>query len=82
MKHDTLEILLRIRSDVNLHEEWYSDAVDMFLNEYPDGTVRKRKRYLQGHKYPLRRVSKKTHHDVASVLLSISSDEEEEQLTS
>ena len=82
MKHDTLEILLCIRSDVNLHEEWYSDAADMFLNEYPDGTVRKRKRHLQGHKYPLCQVSKKTHHDVASVLLSILSDEEEEQLTS
>ena len=52
MKHETLEILLRIRSDVDLREEQYSDAVDMFLSEYPDGTVRKRKRHLQGHKYP------------------------------
>ena len=35
---------------------------------------------MQGHKYPSRRVSKtKTHHDVASVLLSIFSDEEEEE---
>ena len=30
VKHDTLEILLRIQSDINLHEEWYSDAVDVF----------------------------------------------------
>ena len=79
MKHDTLEILLHIRSDVVLREERYSDAVDMFLNEYPDSTVRKRKLHLQGHKYPSHWASKKTHHDVASVLLSILSDEEEEQ---
>ena len=79
MKHDTLEILLRTRSDVDLREERYRDAVNMFLNKYPDGTVRKKKRHLQGHKYPSRRVSKKIHHDAASFLLSISSDEEEEQ---
>ena len=59
MKHDTLEILLRISSDVDLHEERYRDADDMFLNYYPDGTVRKRKCHLKGHKYPSRRVSKK-----------------------
>ena len=52
MKHGTLEILLLIRSDVDLHEERYRDATDMFSNENPDGTVRKRKRHLQGHKYP------------------------------
>ena len=79
MKHDTLEILLRTRSDVDLREERYRDAVNMFLNKYPDGTVRKKKRHLQGHKYPSHRVSKKIHHDAASFLLSISSDEEEEQ---
>ena len=51
-----------------------------FSNGNLDGTVRKRKCHLQGYKYPSRRVSKKkTHHDVASVLLSILSDEEEEQ---
>ena len=32
--------LLHIRSDIKLHEERYRDAADMFLNEYPDGTVR------------------------------------------
>ena len=43
-------------------------------------TVRKRKHHLQGHKYPLHQVSKrKPHHDAASVLLSILSDEKEEQ---
>ena len=80
MKHDTLEILLRIRSDDDQRKGRYEDAVQMFLNEYPDGTVRKRKRHLQGHDYPSRRVStqKKSHRDAASVLLSIPSDEEEE----
>ena len=50
-----------------------------FLNEYLDSTVRKRKCHLQGNKYLSHRVSKKTHHNVASVLLSILSDEEEGQ---
>ena len=62
MKHDTLEILLSIRSDVDLREERYRDAVDMFLNKYPDGAVRKKQRHLQGHKYPSRRVSTMQHH--------------------
>ena len=30
MKHDTLEILLHIQSDIDLHEERYRDATDMF----------------------------------------------------
>ena len=34
MKHCTLEILLRIRSDVNLCEERYKDAVDMTMNTW------------------------------------------------
>ena len=80
MRHDTLEILLHIWSDVDLSEERYRDAIDMFLNEYLDGTVRKRKLHLQGHQYPSCRLSKKNpHHDAASVLLSILSHEEEEQ---
>ena len=53
MKHNTLGILLHILSDVDLHEERYRDAVDMFLNKYPDSIVRNRKHHLQGHKYPL-----------------------------
>ena len=54
-------------------------GIEMFLNKCPDGTIRKRKCHLQVHKYPSGRVSKKPHHNAASVLLSISSDEEEEQ---
>lgn len=50
----------------------------MFSNEYPEGTVRKRKRHLHGHEYPSHLASnKKSHHNAASVLLSISSDKEE-----
>ena len=59
INHDTLEILLHIWSDVDLHEERYGDAIDMLSNENPDGAVRERKCHLQGHKCPLRRVSKK-----------------------
>ena len=54
MKHDTLEILLHIQSDIDMHEGRYGDATDMFLNEYKDSTVRKRKWHLQSHKYPSR----------------------------
>lgn len=80
LKNDTLELLLHIRSDDDQSKERYKDAVDMFLNEYPDGTIRKKKRHLQGHVYPSNRTSQKKHrHDAASVLLDISSDEEEEE---
>ena len=30
MKHNTLKILLHIRSDVDLHEERYRDTIDVF----------------------------------------------------
>ena len=32
MKHETLQILLQIQSDIDLCEERYRDAIDMFLN--------------------------------------------------
>ena len=88
MKHDTLEILLHICSEVNLHEERCRDTIDMFSNGNPDSIVRNRKCHLQGHKYPSLWVCKKKkkakqkqkkQHDAASVLVSILSDEEEEQ---
>ena len=44
----------------------------MFLTEYPDGTVRKRKRRLQGHAYPqIRKFTKKPNHNVVAVLDSV-----------
>ena len=55
----------------------YEDAVEMFLKEYPDGIIRKKKHHLQGHVYPSNRTSlKKCCHDVVSSLLNVSSDKE------
>ena len=77
-KHETLEIIFHTRSDDGQIKESYRDVSNMFLNEYPEGTVRKRKRHLHGHEYPSHRASnKKSHHNAASVLLSISSDKED-----
>ena len=72
MSHETLEMLLHIPSDVGQSKERYGDAVEMFLTEYPDGTVRKRKRRLQGHTYPqIQKSIKKSNHDVVVVLDSV-----------
>ena len=44
----------------------------MFLTEYPDSAVRKRKRRLQGHAYlQIRKSTKKPDHDIAAVLDSV-----------
>ena len=52
----------------------------MFLKEYPDGTIRKKRRYLQRHMYPSNRASlKKRCHNATSAILKISSHEESEE---
>ena len=43
LKHDNLELLLHIRLDNDQNKERYGDAVEMFLKEYSDGTIRKKK---------------------------------------
>ena len=55
----TLEILLHIGLDNDQSKERYGDAVEMFLKEHPQDTIRKKKRHLQGHVYPSNRVSLK-----------------------
>ena len=52
MSHETLEILLHIQSDIDQGKEQYGGTAEMFLTEYPDVTVHKRKFCLQGHAYP------------------------------
>ena len=80
MKHDTLELLLHVRSDDDQSKERYKEAVEMFLSEYPDGTIRKKKRHLQGHVYPAERKStKKQSHNPATVLIDMSFSDEEQQ---
>ena len=47
LSHEMLEMLLHIRPDVDQSKDQYGGTVEMFLTEYPDGTVCKRKRCLQ-----------------------------------
>ena len=77
LKHETLNMLLHIRSDDDLSKGRYKDPIQMFLNEYPDGTVRKRKRHLQGHDYPSnRKSSKRPRHNIAAGLAEISDEDD------
>ena len=51
LKYDTLEIILHIGLHNHQSKERYGEAVEMFLKEYPDGTIRKEKHHLQGPVY-------------------------------
>ena len=69
LSHEMLEMLLHIQSGVDQSKEQYGGAVEMFLTEYPDGTIRKRKHCLQGHAYPqIAKSTKKPTHDVVVIL--------------
>ena len=52
LSHEVLEMLLHIQSDVDQSKKPYGGAIEMFLTEYPDSTIHKRKCHLQGHTYP------------------------------
>ena len=58
MSHETLERLLQLRIDSDFSAKNYMHAVELFLTEYPDGSVRKRARRLDGHSYPSTRKSR------------------------
>ena len=74
--HEMLEMLFHIWSYVDQSKEWYGDAVEFFLTEYPDGTVRKRKCSLQGHAYQkIWKSTKKPNHDVVPVLDSVTEED-------
>ena len=52
MNNETLERILQLRFGTGDYSiEQYDHAIDLFLTEYPDGTVRKRRRQLDGHNY-------------------------------
>ena len=53
--HETLEPLLQLSLDNVFQAENYDHAIELFLTEYPDGTVRKLTRHLDGHAYPSKR---------------------------
>ena len=58
VKNDTLEDILRLRSDMDYKPSKYDHATELFLSEYPIGDVRKRGRHLDGHNYPEKRKSR------------------------
>lgn len=80
LKNETLECLIHLRNDNNFAKERYERAVELFLAEYPDGTMRKRPRHLDGHSYPSSRksTSKKPRTDVLAALDSIDTSSESE----
>lgn len=55
LDNNTLEDILRLRCDSDHSEERYGHAIELFLSEYPNGEVRKRRRRLDGHEYPSKR---------------------------
>ena len=83
LKNNTLEDILRLRSDMNFSASKYDHAIEMFLAEYPNGEVRKRPCHLDGHNYPTKRKShgKKERSgmnvDLLRETISVSEDEEE-----
>ena len=66
--------------------ERYEHAIDLFLSTYPNGTVHKQGRQVDGIQYPPRRKVRRTENSprVSSVLdeLVPSSDEEQEEIQS
>ncbi|XP_057294742.1 uncharacterized protein LOC130623291 [Hydractinia symbiolongicarpus] len=71
LKNESQEAILRVRGDRNFKPSRYDKAVTMFLNQYPNGEVRKRARRLDGHKFHRRRRAKK----VLPVIVPLSDDD-------
>ena len=44
----TIENILRLCLNQDYSPQRYDDAIELFLSDYPDGTVRKRKRRVDG----------------------------------
>lgn len=57
MKNDTREDNLRLQSDLSFSASWYDHAIEMFVDEYPNGEVWKRSCCLGGHNYSDKRQS-------------------------
>ena len=85
LKNDTLEDILRLRSDMDYKPSKYDHATELFLTEYPNGDVRKRGRHLDGHNYPKnekvmdRKKKVSVNVDLLHETISLSEEEEEER---
>ena len=52
LNHQTLERILQLQSaGKDYCTEMYNHAIDLFLTEFPDGTVRKRPCHVDRHNY-------------------------------
>ena len=49
MKNDSMENILGLQDDKDLSKQRYRHAIKLFLEEYPDGTLRQRSHHLNGH---------------------------------
>ena len=60
MNNETLERILQFRFGTGDYSiEQYDHGTDLFLTDYPDGIVRKKRRQPDGHNYPLKNVQSK-----------------------
>ena len=56
MNNETLERILQFQFGTGAYSiKHYDQAIDLFLTEYPHGTVRKKRRQPDGHNYPSKR---------------------------
>ena len=55
LSKESLERLLQLYGSKSLESQNFDHAIQLFLTEYPDGSVRKRPRHLNGHNYPTQR---------------------------
>ena len=87
LNHQTLERILQLQSAGKVYcIETYDYAINLFLTEFPDGTVRKHPHHVDGHNYSKKQnVNEKEQNESAStsnetlssvVNLSLPSDSE------
>ena len=79
LSNDAQEDLLRLRgTTVSGDIEYYKSAMERFLNEYVDGSSRKRSRHTYGHNYPGNRKSqRKERNNVSAIVQNLVSSEED-----
>ena len=84
LKNRSMENIIRLRCNDDYSPEKYKDAVDRFLNEHPNGEIRKMPRRPDGHNYPQERKKKKPNNririDSSSSTSSSESEEERQQI--
>lgn len=78
-KNKQLENILRMRCDRDFSPDRYNHAIELFLNEHPNGEIRERRRRVDGHEYPCKRKSRKVEKKSIAMALDdvISSGEED-----